>query len=82
MLGPLVFSMYEKDLSEAKIPAKKSEQQGCIYYKLVDFFPQPGPTRVDFFPHFLFSFSVLHAHSFSFYGFKLVHSALKALTKP
>ena len=47
-----------------------------------DFFPQPGPTRVNFFLHFFFSFSVLHAHSDTFYGLKLVHSALKALTKP
>ena len=46
------------------------------------FSPQPGPTRVDFSPHFLFSFSALRAHSDTFYGHKLVHSALKALTKP
>ena len=56
-------------------------EQGCIYYKLVNFFPQPGPTRVNFFPHLLFSFSMLHAHSDTFFGLKLVHSALKALTK-
>ena len=35
-----------------------------------------------FSPHFLFSFSVLHAHSDTSYGLKLVHSASKALTKP
>ena len=44
--------------------------------------PQPGPTRVDFPPHFLFSFGALFVHSDTFYGLKLVHSALKALTKP
>ena len=45
-----------------------------IFFKSVHFFPQPDPTRVHFFPHLLFSFSVLHAHSATFYGLKLVHS--------
>ena len=76
MLGNFHTNMSPKSIQHTSV------NQGCIYYKLVNFFPQPGPTRVDFFHHLLFSFSVLHTISDTFYGLKLVHSALKALTKP
>ena len=37
-----------------------------------------GPDQGRFYPHF----RALRAHSDTFYGLKLVYSALKALTKP
>ena len=55
---------------------------GMYIVQVGPFFPPTGPDQGRFFPLFLFSFSVLRAQSDTFYGLKLVHSALKALTKP
>ena len=75
-----IITFVQLALAESIYYAKQqlTKLQGCIQYKLVHLFPQPGPTRVNFFPHFLFS----RAHSHTFYGLKLVHSALKTQTKP
>ena len=73
---------YQMETNVNKYWPMLTNVQECIYYKLVHFLPQPGTTRADFFPHFFFSFGALRVHSDTLYGLKLVHSALKAPTKP
>ena len=57
-----------------------AKQTGMYILQVGPFFSPTGPDQGPFFS--LFSFSVLHAHSDTSYDLKLVHSALKALTKP
>merc|ERR1719397_1124904 len=57
---------------------KLLQNQGCIYFKSAYFFPQPGSTRVYFFPHFISSLSTFD----TFYGLKMGQHAYKTLTMP
>ena len=57
-------------------------QRGMYILQVGPFSPPTGPNQGRFFSHFLFSFNALRAHSETSYSLKLVHIALKALTKP
>ena len=63
-------------------PSANNWKPGMYILQVSLFFSQPSPTRIRFFPHLLLLFCVLRAHSDTFYGLKLAHSALKAQTKP
>ena len=42
------------EIDEPRLVSSSSLSQGCIFFKLVHFLPQLGPTRVNFSPHFHF----------------------------
>ena len=52
--------------------SEQGANQGCIYYKSIHFFPQPGPTRVDFPPYFLLlCFACILTHSMALNSFRV-----------
>ena len=57
-------------------------QLGMYILQACLFFPPTESDQGPYFSLFTYFFCVLHAHSDTFYGLKLAHSALKAQTKP